>query len=58
MQLYIHSQIAHAAKTVTDGKWRAGSLDYNEHGGAVAAIVSQHLEQALTRRFGLEWAAG
>ena len=58
MQLHVHSQIAHVAKTVTDGKWRApDSLGYNEHVGAVAAIVSQHLEEALTRRFGLEWLA-
>src|SRR6266852_3565392 len=56
MQLHVHSQIAHVAKTGTDGKWRApDSLGYNEHIGAVAAIVSQHLEEALTRRFGLEW---
>src|SRR6202012_5344367 len=33
------------------------SLGYNEHIGAVAAIVSQHLEENLTRRFGLEWTA-
>ena len=58
MQLHVHSQIAHVAKTATDGKWRApDSLGYNEHVGAVAAIVSQHLEEALTRRFGLEWTA-
>jgi conjugative relaxase-like TrwC/TraI family protein len=58
MQLHVHSQIAHTAKTSTDGKWRApDSLGYNEHIGAVAAIVSQHLEEALTRRFGLEWTA-
>ena len=58
MQLHVHSQIAHVARTATDGKWRApDSLGYNEHVGAVAAIVSQHLEEALTRRFGLEWIA-
>jgi hypothetical protein len=58
MQLHVHSQIAHTARTGTDGKWRApDSLGYNEHIGAVAAIVSQHLEEALTRRFGLEWTA-
>jgi hypothetical protein len=58
MQLHVHSQIAHIARTVTDGKWRApDSLGYNEHAGAVAAIVSQHLEEALTRRFGLQWVA-
>ena len=57
MQLHVHSQIAHVARTATDGKWRApDSLGYNEHIGAVAAIVSQHLEEALTQRFGLEWA--
>jgi len=56
MQLHVHSQIAHTARTATDGKWRApDSLGYNEHIGAVAAIVSQHLEEALTARFGLEW---
>jgi conjugative relaxase-like TrwC/TraI family protein len=58
MQLHVHSQIAHVAKTATDGKWRApDSLGYTEHVGAVAAIVSQHLEEALTRRFGVEWVA-
>jgi conjugative relaxase-like TrwC/TraI family protein len=58
MQLHVHSQIAHTARTTTDGKWRApDSLGYTEHLGAVAAIVSQHLEEALTARFGLEWTA-
>src|SRR6266516_4011278 len=58
MQLHVHSQIAHTARTAADGKWRApDSLGYNEHIGAVAAIVSQHLEEALTRRFGLAWTA-
>ena len=47
-----------SSKRATDGKWRApDSLGYNEHIGAVAAIVSQHLEEALTQRFGLEWTA-
>jgi conjugative relaxase-like TrwC/TraI family protein len=58
MQLHVHSQIAHTARTATDGKWRApDSLGYNEHVGAVGAVVSQHLEEALTHRFGLEWTA-
>jgi hypothetical protein len=58
MQLHVHSQIAHVVRTATDEKWRApDSLGYNEHIGAVAAIVSQHLEEALTTRFGLEWTA-
>jgi hypothetical protein len=56
MQLHVHSQIAHVARTVADGKWRApDSYGYNEHLGAVAAVVSQHLEEALTARFGLGW---
>ena len=58
MQLHVHSQIAHTARTQADGKWRApDSLGYNEHLGAVAAITAQHLEEALTRRFGVEWTA-
>jgi conjugative relaxase-like TrwC/TraI family protein len=58
MHLHVHSQIARTARTTTDGKWRApDSLGYTEHAGAVAAIVSQHLEEALTRRFGLQWTA-
>jgi conjugative relaxase-like TrwC/TraI family protein len=58
MQLHVHSQIAHTARTATDGKWRApDSLGYTEHVGAVGAIVAQHLEEALTRRFGVEWVA-
>jgi hypothetical protein len=58
MQLHVHSPIAHAARTGIDGNWRApDSFGYNEHVGAVAAIVSQHLEEALTARFGLAWEA-
>jgi hypothetical protein len=58
MQLHVHSQIAHTARTVTDGKWRApDSLGYTEHIGAVGAITAQHLEEALTARFGLDWTA-
>ena len=58
MQLHVHSQIAHVARTAKDGKWRApDSLGYNEHVGAVGAVTAQHLEEALTLRFGLEWTA-
>jgi hypothetical protein len=58
MQLHVHSQIAHTARTHTDGKWRApDSLGYNEHLGGVAAITAQHLKEALTRRFGVQWVA-
>jgi conjugative relaxase-like TrwC/TraI family protein len=56
MQLHVHSQIAHTARTGTDGKWRAPDyLGYNEHLGAVGAVTSQHLEEALSNRFGIEW---
>jgi hypothetical protein len=56
MQLHVHSQIAQIARTQGDGKWRApDSYGYAEHAGAVAAIVSQHLEEALTARFGVQW---
>ncbi len=56
MQLHVHSQIAHIVRTRKDGKWRApDSLGYGEHAGAVAAITAQHLEEALTARFGVEW---
>ena len=55
MQLHVHSQVAHVAVTGSDGKWRApDSLGYNEH---IAAITAQHLEEALTARFGLQWTA-
>jgi conjugative relaxase-like TrwC/TraI family protein len=58
MQLHVHSQIAHIARTVHDGKWRApDSFGYAGQLGAVAAVVSVHLEEALTRRFGLGWSA-
>jgi conjugative relaxase-like TrwC/TraI family protein len=58
MQLHVHSQIAHTARTGIDGKWRAlDSLGYNERVGAVAAITAQHLKEALTRRFGVQWVA-
>ncbi len=55
-QLHIHGQILHAARTVLDGKWRApDSRGYGEFTGAVSAIVSAHLESAMTRRFGVAW---
>jgi TrwC relaxase/AAA domain len=56
MQLHVHSQIAHICRTVMDGKWRVpDSLGYQEHVAAVGSVVAQHLEEALTRRFGVRW---
>jgi conjugative relaxase-like TrwC/TraI family protein len=58
MQLHVHSQIAHICRTVLDGKWRApDSLGYQEHVAAVGSLIAQHLEEALTRRFGVRWTA-
>ena len=58
MQLHVHSQIAHVCRTVVDGKWQApDSLGYLEHVVAVGSIVATHFEEALTRRFGVRWAA-
>jgi hypothetical protein len=57
MQLHVHCQIAHIARTVADGRWRApDSYGYNEHVAAAGSVTSQHLEEALTARFGLGWA--
>jgi conjugative relaxase-like TrwC/TraI family protein len=57
MQLHVHSQIAHVCRTRVDGKWRApDSLGYHEHVAAAGSLISQHLEEAMTRRFGVRWA--
>jgi conjugative relaxase-like TrwC/TraI family protein len=57
MQLHVHSQIAHICRTVCDGKWRApDSLGYHDHVAATGSLVAQHLEEAMTRRFGVTWA--
>jgi hypothetical protein len=56
MQLHVHSQIAHVARTILDGKWRApDSAGYGKTIGAVGAIVAAHLESAMSARFGVEW---
>jgi len=48
MQLHVHSQIAHTAKTGTDGKWRApDSLGYNEQIGAVGVRDPQKLSRCV-----------
>jgi len=33
------------------------SLSYSENVGAASAIVSQHIEEVLTRRVGVKWVA-
>ena len=56
IQLHVHNVIAHAARTDSDGKWRApDSYAYNEVHNGVAPIAALHLESALTQRFGVAW---
>src|SRR5262249_30270738 len=56
MQLHVHSQIAHTAKTELDGKWRApGSYRYNQHNRAVRAIPAPPFEGGPTPPVGAEW---
>jgi conjugative relaxase-like TrwC/TraI family protein len=56
MQLHVHSQIAHVCRTAWDGKWRApDSLGYHDHVAATGSLIAQHLEEAMTRRFGVAW---
>jgi hypothetical protein len=57
MQPHVRSQIADVARTGIDGNGWRRIPGYNEHVGAVIAIVSQHLEEALTARFGRASAA-
>src|SRR5262249_21639762 len=45
MQLHVHSQIAHVARTTTDGKWRAPGLPgYKTHNRAAAADAPPTLQ--------------
>jgi conjugative relaxase-like TrwC/TraI family protein len=54
--LHFHNQIAHLARTRSDGKWRAPfNRGYYDHIRAAAEVFAAHFESALTRRFGLEW---
>src|SRR2546430_13932859 len=51
MQLHVHSQIAHTARTATDGKWRApGPLLCQEHNRAGATDSSPHPARAADAR--------
>ena len=51
MQLHVHSQIAHVARTVTDGKWRAPARWAITSTSARSPHRPSHLEEALTARF-------
>jgi conjugative relaxase-like TrwC/TraI family protein len=56
MQLHTHNQILHAARTRADGKWRApDSRLYYREVHAAAGIAAVHLEEAMSRRFGIQW---
>jgi len=55
-QLHVHNQIAHSARCRDTGKWLApDNGGYFEHARAASAVAAIHLEEALTRRFGLHW---
>jgi conjugative relaxase-like TrwC/TraI family protein len=55
-QDHIHNQIARVVRTRADGKWRAlDTMSVRAQLPAVQAIVTAHVEAALTRRFGVQW---
>ncbi len=50
MQLHVHSQIAHVARTAIDGKWRApDSLGYTEHVDDVRAKIRSTIKRLLAK---------
>ena len=56
-QLHVHNQVAHTARCRETGKWLApANRGYFDHARAASAVAAIHLEEALTRRFGLRWA--
>jgi len=56
-QLHVHNQVAHSARCRETGKWLApDSHGFYDHARAASAVAAIHLEEALTRRFGLQWA--
>jgi conjugative relaxase-like TrwC/TraI family protein len=56
-QLHVHNQVAHSARCRETGKWLApDSHGFYDHARAASAVAAVYLEEALTRRFGLQWA--
>jgi conjugative relaxase-like TrwC/TraI family protein len=55
-QLHVHNLILHKVRRETDGAWRAlDSMSLYRHRPAASAIATLVMENALTRRFGVEW---
>ena len=55
-QLHVHNLILHKVKRESDGEWRAlDSMSLYRHRPAASAIAALAAENALTRRFGVQW---
>ena len=55
-QLHVHNLILHKVRRESDGQWRAlDSMSLYRHRPAASAIAALAMENALTRRFGIEW---
>jgi conjugative relaxase-like TrwC/TraI family protein len=55
-QLHVHNQIARVSRTDSDGRWRAvDTMSVRGQLPAVNAIVTAHVEAALSREFGVAW---
>jgi len=55
-QLHVHNLILHKVRRETDGAWRAlDSMSLYRHRPAASAIAALATENALTRRYGVQW---
>jgi hypothetical protein len=55
-QLHVHNLILHKVRRESDGQWRAlDSMSLYRHRPAASAIGALAAENALTRRFGVQW---
>ena len=55
-QLHVHNLILHKVRRESDGAWRAlDSMSLYRHRPAASAIAALAMENALTRRLGIEW---
>jgi conjugative relaxase-like TrwC/TraI family protein len=55
-QLHVHNLILHKVRRESDGQWRAlDSMSLYRHRPAASAIAALAAENALTRRFGVQW---
>ena len=55
-QLHVHNLILHKVRREADGAWRAlDSMSLYRHRPAASAIAALAMENALTRRVGVQW---